>query len=132
MGYRLNLLEEPVFMAVPKPMLTEFGIHYRLESCDSQSRFAVFEVVLGLKGPSAAYLMVSLFLCSSGSSARGEARTLQGGRVTAQKALQGSKAETRELLGGTKENRVSRLAVIDLPSRQINDFVPKGNGNKLS
>ena len=34
MGYRLNRLDEPVFMAVPKPMLTEFGIHYRLESCD--------------------------------------------------------------------------------------------------
>ena len=33
MGYRLNRLDEPVFMAVPKPMLTEFGIHYILESC---------------------------------------------------------------------------------------------------
>ena len=36
MGYRLNRLDEPVFMAVPKPMLTEFGIHYRLESCAKQ------------------------------------------------------------------------------------------------
>ena len=34
MGHRLNHLDEPVFMAVPKPMLTEFGIHYRLESCE--------------------------------------------------------------------------------------------------
>ena len=33
MGYRLNRLGEPVFMAGPKPMLTEFGIHDRLESC---------------------------------------------------------------------------------------------------
>ena len=33
MGYRLNRLDEPVFMAGPKPMQTEFGIHYRLESC---------------------------------------------------------------------------------------------------
>ena len=33
MGYPLNHLDEPVFMAVPKPMLTEFGIHHRLESC---------------------------------------------------------------------------------------------------
>ena len=31
--YGLNRLDEPVFMAVPKPMLTEFGIHCRLESC---------------------------------------------------------------------------------------------------
>ena len=35
MGYRLNCLDEPVFMAVPKPMLTEYGIHYRLESCEA-------------------------------------------------------------------------------------------------
>ena len=33
MGYRLNRLDEPIFMAVPKPMQTEFGIHLRLESC---------------------------------------------------------------------------------------------------
>ena len=33
MGYRLNRLDEPVFIAVSKPMLTEFGIHYGLESC---------------------------------------------------------------------------------------------------
>ena len=35
MGYRLNRLDEPVFMAVSKPLLTEFGIHHRLESCVS-------------------------------------------------------------------------------------------------
>ena len=34
-GYRSNCLDEPVFMAGPKPMLTEFGIHHGLESCDS-------------------------------------------------------------------------------------------------
>ena len=33
MGYHLNGLDEPVFMAVSKPLLTEFGIHLRLESC---------------------------------------------------------------------------------------------------
>ena len=33
MGYRFNRLDEPVLMAVSKPMLTEFGIHHRLESC---------------------------------------------------------------------------------------------------
>ena len=34
MGYRLNHLDEPVLMAVPKPMQTEFDIHHRLESCE--------------------------------------------------------------------------------------------------
>ena len=29
----MNLLDEPIFIAVSKPLLTEFGIHYRLESC---------------------------------------------------------------------------------------------------
>ena len=33
MGYRLNHFDEPVLMAVSKPLLTEFGIHHRLESC---------------------------------------------------------------------------------------------------
>ena len=33
MGYRLNRLDEPIFMAGPKPMRTEFGIYPRLESC---------------------------------------------------------------------------------------------------
>ena len=32
--YRSKRLDEPVVMAVPKPMLTEFGIHNRLEGCD--------------------------------------------------------------------------------------------------
>ena len=35
MGYRLNCLDEPILIAVSKPLLTEFGIHHRLESCES-------------------------------------------------------------------------------------------------
>ena len=38
-------LDIPVFMAVPKPLLTEFGIHQRLDSCNS------FALVLFDKGP---------------------------------------------------------------------------------
>ena len=33
MGYRFNRLDNPVLMAVSKPLLTEFGIHLRMESC---------------------------------------------------------------------------------------------------
>ena len=33
-GYRLNCFDKPVLMAVSKPLLTEFGIHLRLESSD--------------------------------------------------------------------------------------------------
>ena len=29
----MNCLDEPVFMTVSKPLLTELGIHHRLESC---------------------------------------------------------------------------------------------------
>ena len=29
----MNGLDEPLFMAVSKPLLTEFGIHHRLQSC---------------------------------------------------------------------------------------------------
>ena len=38
--YRLNRLDEPVLMAVPKPMQTEFDIHHRLESCDHSPPFS--------------------------------------------------------------------------------------------
>ena len=48
------------------------------------------------------------------------------GSMSAEKALQGSEAETRELLEGTTENSVSPIGVIDLPSRQINEFSQRG------
>ena len=35
MGYHLNCLAELVFMAGPKPMLADFGIHHILESCET-------------------------------------------------------------------------------------------------
>ena len=34
MGYCLNRLDEPIFIAVTKPLLTKFAIHHRLESCE--------------------------------------------------------------------------------------------------
>ena len=36
MGYHLNCLDEPVFMAGPKPLRTEFGIHHGFESCEGK------------------------------------------------------------------------------------------------
>ena len=56
MGYRLNRLDEPVFMAVPKPMLTEFGIHYRLESCEP------FLDLFSASKPSGSAKTMSLFI----------------------------------------------------------------------
>ena len=38
MGYCLDRLDEPVFVAVPKPMLTEFGINDGLEGCVQLSK----------------------------------------------------------------------------------------------
>ena len=37
MGYHLNRLDETIFMAVSKPLLTEFDINHRLESCDGRN-----------------------------------------------------------------------------------------------
>ena len=37
MGYHLNCHDVPGFKAVSKPLLTEFGIHHRLESCAYRS-----------------------------------------------------------------------------------------------
>ena len=43
--YRLNRLDEPLFMAGPKPMRTEFGIHQRLESCDDMTSRIIYDFV---------------------------------------------------------------------------------------
>ena len=40
MGYHLNRLDEPVFMAGSKPML-KFGIHHMLESSEPYLRFEI-------------------------------------------------------------------------------------------
>ena len=45
MGYRLNHLNEPVVIAVSKPLLTEFGIHHRLESCAVEYRIHHFSKI---------------------------------------------------------------------------------------
>ena len=37
--YHVSRLDEPVFIPVPKPLLTEFGIHERSEICVSLSNF---------------------------------------------------------------------------------------------
>ena len=51
---------------------------------------------------------MSLYVILVGSNARGKSRP-EKGAVSAQKALQGSETETRELLGGTDENSVSPM-----------------------
>ena len=48
-GYHLNRLNEPVFIAVSKPLLTEFGIHRRLESCGQFHSFYVLQLDLAEK-----------------------------------------------------------------------------------
>ena len=46
LGYRLNRLDEHVLKEVPKPRLTEFGIHYKWESC-ALLRFSPTSYLLG-------------------------------------------------------------------------------------
>ena len=42
----MNCLDEPIFIAVSKPLLTEFGIHHGLESCVASqcSIFSFFQM----------------------------------------------------------------------------------------
>ena len=48
MGYRLNCLDEAVFVTVSKPMQTEFGIHHRLESCMQYTELSGKEIILNV------------------------------------------------------------------------------------
>ena len=51
MGYRLNRLDEPVLIAVSKPLLTEFGIHHRLESYVAYQRRITYQSVKSMTIP---------------------------------------------------------------------------------
>ena len=48
----MNRLDESIFMAVPKLMLTDFGIHYRLESCVQFLSDPCSDVYQGIGGDS--------------------------------------------------------------------------------
>ena len=50
MGHHLSRLEEPVFVAGPKPMRTEFGIHKRLESCVTVYEFKMTSLFVMIPG----------------------------------------------------------------------------------
>ena len=55
------------------------------------------------------------------------------GAVSAQKALQGSEIETKELLGGAEGKSIfADIGAIDFPSSQIDEFLIKGNRKILS
>ena len=77
---------------------------------------------------SAANLTVSVVPEAMHEVSRGHLKVV----VSAQKAIQGSETKTRELLEVTEGNSVSQCGVIDLPSRQINDILQKGNRKKLN
>ena len=72
--------------------------------------------------------LMSLLLYSSRSNAGGGDVKLRPSKddMSGQKALQGAKTETKELLGGTNVTNNLPL-VIDLPIKQINDFLQKAN-----
>ena len=80
MGYHLNRLDEPVFMAVSKPLLTEFGIHHRLES---------WEVFSKLRFLRQMFLTASLILCSSRSNALDGLRPFKVTMTAQKKNLKG-------------------------------------------
>ena len=71
----------------------------------------------GTPAPSVPHLMVSLYLSSSEAMYASRLRALEGRCVTvsAQKALQGSETESRELLAEQRRIVFPRQGVIDMP-----------------
>ena len=81
---------------------------------------------------SAPHLTVSFYLCRSGSNTRLSQGPLKGA-VSAQRALQGSEKDVRELLLGRKENYfLPDEGSLMEPSRQINYVLLKENRRKMS
>ena len=56
---------------------------------------------------------MTLYLCSSGSNARGELRALERAPCQLKKPFKGSETETRELLGGTEEKSLSSTMIFN-------------------
>ena len=46
----MNRLDEPILIAVLKPLLTEFGIYHRLESCEALQQFWVHIFKANVRG----------------------------------------------------------------------------------
>ena len=63
MGCRFYRLDEPVLIAGSKPLLTEFGIHHRLESCGMCSVNSTIVSVANQQNPVGKDTVI--FLCSS-------------------------------------------------------------------
>ena len=94
-------------------------------STNAQSRFAsvVVDRDLGPLGLSRPHLTVSLYICSSGSNARGESRALEGRRVSSKKRVQNRDEEVagrnyRELCvpdGRSVDYSFPKVAPIILP-----------------
>ena len=49
MGHLLYRLDEPVLIAVSKPLLTEFGIHHRLENCEPFAKNPIMVLLKSVK-----------------------------------------------------------------------------------
>ena len=69
-------------------------------------------------------------LCSSVNNAQGESRALEGRRVSSKSP---SRVRDREegVAGRNGREKHFRQGVIDLTSRQINDFLQKGKQKKI-
>ena len=83
MAYRLNRLDGPVFIAVWKPLLTEFYIHHRLESCGKNTCFLSRMVNGATAGPVHKKRRVSNTSSNGGggSGSRGSANHLTGDQI---------------------------------------------------
>ena len=77
-----------------------------------------------------AHLTVSLYLFSSGTNAQGKSRALEGRRVSSKSPSRVRDGDKGVPGRNGRDQYFPRQEVIDLPSRQINDFDFLQKGNK--
>ena len=78
----------------------------------------------GTSASIASHLTMSLFLCSSGSNAQGESRALEGRRVSSRGPSRVWDGDQGVAGRNIREPFSPEWGDIDLPSRQIIDFLP--------
>ena len=103
-------------------------------STNAQSRFCAscYWCCPGTSAPGVVHQTVSLYLCSSASNARGESRAREGRRVSSKSPSRVWDRDKGSCWEERKRIVFPRGGVIDLNSKQINDFSQKGKWNKLS
>ena len=105
----MNRLDEPIFMAVSKPLLTEFGNYHKFETCDTSTR------CFKLHGANQNKSLMSFFVASLPWWEETESGVLTRGPVT-------KKVTQAVVVGGPGVVEVKPILPLTLAAAAVSSF----------